>query len=485
MPHADPLKHRRRAKIVATLGPASRRISVLRRMMEAGLDVVRLNFSHGTHRQHAETIRRVRQIAEELGRPFAILQDLQGPRLRIGRVADGTSVTLRRGQRFVLTTADGPCTAERASVDYPYLTHDVRPGDRILIDDGRIELEVRKVTDREVETRVLVGGRLESHKGLNLPGVRLSAPSLTPKDLRDLALGLSHGVDYVAMSFVRNGEDVAALRRAVQEAGYPPVPIIAKLERQEAIENLEAILAEADGVMVARGDLGVEVGPERVPSLQKEIIASANLKQRLVITATQMLESMIENPRPTRAEASDVANAVFDGTDALMLSGETAVGKYPVEAVETMARIISDAEAHALKWGFRPPHPPREDHDNAIATTHAARSLAQDRDVRAIAVFTRSGRTARLMASTRPHVPVLAFTPEPATYRRLALYWGVVPHRCPPVNTVEEMIAIVEEALRDRRGLRPGEQFVLVASLPVGAMGPANMTYLHTIPPAP
>jgi pyruvate kinase len=334
-----------------------------------------------------------------------------------------------------------------------------------------------------METEVIVGGPLGSNKGINLPGVNLSSPALTPKDRIDLAFGLEQGVDAVAMSYVRMADDLIDLRNAIvaYDPDFRSLPIIAKLERPGAVERLDAILDVCDGVMVARGDLGVEVSPERVPSLQKHIIQRANIEMKTVITATQMLETMINHPHPTRAEASDVANAVFDGSDALMLSGETAIGKYPTKSVETMNRIILDAEKHSPKWGYRLKDEIVTTTDDAVATTHAARSLAHDRNVTAIAVFTRSGRTARLMSKARPRVPIIAFTPEQTTYHLMALLWGVIPNLIPMAHSVEEMIERVREACLASGIVRPSQQVVMVASLPIGAMGPPNFTLLHTI----
>jgi pyruvate kinase len=324
---------------------------------------------------------------------------------------------------------------------------------------------------------------LGNKKGINLPGVNLSAPSLTKKDLQDIEFGLAHDVDAIALSFVRRAEDIGCLREAISSSTHDGVTplIIAKLEKPEAIDNLDQILAVCDGVMVARGDLGVEVAPERVPSLQKHIIQHANAAQRFVITATQMLDSMIENPRPSRAEASDVANAVFDGSDGLMLSGETAIGKYPVAAVETMDRIIRDAESHAPQWSCVLADEVLITDDDAVATTQAAKALARDRDVAAIAVFTRSGRTARLMSYTRPRVPIVAFTPEVKSFHQLSLAWGVIPHLVKKANSVEEMISRVRNACLATGIVNHGQQIVLVASLPIGEMGPPNFTLLHTI----
>lgn len=475
---------RRNAKIIATIGPASATAEKLSALIKAGMNVARLNFSHGSYDDHRAVIKRLRGLHADDGQPVGILQDLSGPKLRTGVLANHKPVRLAPGEPFTLTTRSVEGDEHAVSVDYALLPKDVKPGDRILLDDGNLELVVNSCTDDAVETSVVVGGLLGEHKGLNLPGVSLSAPSMTLKDIEDLQFGLEHHVDAVALSFVRKPEDIQELRERIsaQLGDDTPHPlIIAKLERPEAIDNLAPILDLCDGVMVARGDLGVEMRPERVPSIQKQIIREASRKQRFAITATQMLESMIENPRPTRAEASDVANAVFDGSDALMLSGETAVGGYPVEAVETMDRIILDAEAHAKDWGqYRMPGASTTQ-DDAIATTHAARALAHDRDVAAIAVFTRSGRTAWLMANVRPGVAILAFTPERSTYQQLSLAWGVTPFLIRKANSVEEMIEVVHEACLHSNLVAPGEQVVMVASLPVGAMGPPNFTLLQTI----
>lgn len=467
----------RRVKIVATIGPASQSPERIRSLIQAGMDVARLNFSHGTHATHQKAIETLRAMSEEVGRPIGILQDLQGPRLRIGKLAGGGPVPLQTGATLDLSVNPVPGDAESVQIGYPALPQEVRPGDTILVDGGRIELQVTETAPDRVRTRVVVGGELRENSGLNLPGIALSAPPLTEKDRADLALGLGAGVDSVALSFVSNAEQVFELRKAIESSGAV-VPIIAKLERPEAVEDLESILGAADGVMVARGDLGVEISAERVPSIQKQIIQRANEANKLVITATEMLDSMIRNPRPTRAEASDVANAVFDGSDALMLSGETAVGAYPQESVETMVRIIVDAEAHANEWG-EPLKPARPDlRDDAVATTRAARKLAEDRTVAAIAVFTRTGSTAQLMSKARPTARIVAFTPERTTYTRMTFLWGVEPRSCLTVERVEEMIEIVDEELKSTL---MGQQVVIVASLPVGQRGPPNLIYLRRL----
>ena len=467
----------RRTKIIATIGPASQSPEMVRSLIEAGMDVARLNFSHGDHETHRQAINTLRAVSKELGRPIGILQDLQGPRIRTGQLTDGGPIRLEPESTFDLCIFSVPGTAESVQIEYPALPDEVRPGDTILVDGGRIELQVTEVEADQIRTRVVNGGELRANAGLNIPGAVLSAPPLTEKDRNDLALGIEEGVDSVALSFVHSAKQILELRETMKKMGAE-IPIIAKLERPEAVEDLENILAAAEGVMVARGDLGVEVTAERVPSIQKHIIQRSNEANRLVVTATEMLDSMIRNPRPTRAEASDVANAVFDGSDALMLSGETAVGAYPLESVETMVRIIVDAEAHSHEWG-EPLKPARPDlRDDAVATTRAARKLAEDRSAAAIAVFTRTGRTAQLMSKARPTASIVAFTPEPSTYTRMSWLWGVEPRLCPAVSTVEEMIQIVDD---DLRSTLSGRQVVVVASLPVGQGGMPNFIYLRKL----
>jgi pyruvate kinase len=390
---------------------------------------------------------------------------------------------LQDGQKIDLFSGQGKPPKGTVPVDFPSMAEDVSPGMTILLDDGSIELKVDQVQQDLVRSTVVFGGELGSRKGINLPGAKLSTPSLTDKDIDDLAFGLDQGVDAIAVSFVQRAADVEAVRdRINQRAKGDGTPwLIAKLEKPGAIDELDQILEISDGVMVARGDLGVEMSPEKVPSIQKEIIHQANHHLKLVITATQMLESMIDQPRPTRAEASDVANAIFDGSDALMLSGETAIGRYPVKAVQTMSNIILDAESHKAQWGYREMKKTAITSDDAVATTHAAQALAQDRDVSAIAVFTRSGRTARLMSKVHPKAKILAFTPEDRTYRQLAALWGVKPYLVPMAHSVEDMIDRIRKAALEHGTIKAGQQIVLVASLPIGAMGPPNFAHLHTI----
>jgi len=469
----------RKSKIVATLGPASQDDAVLEKLLLAGMDVARLNFSHGTHESHAARIRALRAIAMRLERPLAILQDLQGPKIRVGVLPE--PLTLAAGQQVNLFPEDAARPVGISiPVDFPQLFFAVEPGSRILLDDGRLALTVRFVEKQQVDALVITGGGLSSHKGINLPGVSLNIPAFTAKDAEDLAFGLSLKVDVVALSFVQTAQDVLAARKLVKAGGENSPLLIAKLERPKALDNLEEILDVVDGVMVARGDLGVEMAPEDVPGAQKRIIQAANRKGKLVITATQMLESMIHNPLPTRAEASDVANAIYDGTDAVMLSAETAVGQYPLESVAMMERIVRQAEDNYDQWGHGQLLE-TDEHDDAVAIARAAKELAQDRDVEAIAVFTRTGRTAILMSKTRPCVPVLAFTPVEETYRRMALAWGVTPYRVPWADTMEEMIRHVETALKESGLVQPGGQVVVVSGFPVRDFRQPNMALLHTV----
>ena len=474
----------RRAKIVATIGPASESEQALEALIKAGMNVARLNFSHGTHQQHAEKVTRIRTVSRKLGMPIGILQDLQGPKIRVGKLSVPLQLAVDEQVCLYATRDEAPQTLHQLlPVDFRELFDSVQTGDRLLLDDGRLALEVISVDGRVVHAKVLVGGTLSSHKGINLPGVKLRIAGFTEKDKSDLAFGISQGVDAVAISFVRSAEDVKAVRAAIDEfaAGKKIRPLlIAKLEKPEALTELEAILDVVDGVMVARGDLGVELPPERVPSLQKMIIQAANARAKLVITATQMLESMIQNPLPTRAEASDVANAIFDGTDAVMLSAETASGDYPSEAIAMMSRIVNEAETHYIEWGSRQDGRAGLGESDAASMARAANALAQDPEVQAVSVFTMQGRSAWLMSKARPSKPILAFTPERETFNQLAFLWGVQPYLSNFVNHMDEMIANVDSALL-QRGIHSGQQVVLICGYPVGAQRPPNMALLHTV----
>lgn len=447
----------RRTKIVATLGPATRDEDVLRRVIEAGADVLRLNFSHGDHATHAEQIRQARRLASDAGRTIAILQDLQGPKIRIGAVARG-KVELREGARIVITTRNVRGTRERVSTTYDRLPKDVRPGDAILLNDGLLELRVEGTSRFEVRCSVFRGGTLRSNAGLNLPGVNISTPAFTTKDQEDLRFGLELGVDLVALSFVRKARDVQAVRRLMVQSKMS-VPVIAKIEKPEALDDLDGILRAFDGVMVARGDLGVELTPEKVPVAQKHIIERANWVGKPVITATEMLESMTRSRRPTRAEASDVANAVLDGTDAVMLSGETAVGEYPVETVRAMDRIVKEAETVQPK----PSAGPGQRMTQAQAVCHAAVTLAIETNADALVAFTRSGKTARTLSNLRPGVPIVALCETASMARQLALWRGVVPIVAGRANRDEDVTALVAEQLAIRP-LSVGTRMVVVGS---------------------
>ena len=484
----------RQVKIVATLGPSSQDREVLIRMIQAGMDVARLNFSHGTHEDHAQRIQMIRELSEQLNKPITILQDLQGPKLRVGNLP-GDEIQLIPDEIIVLSShpdearqEPGYAGKEIIPFDVPNLEKSVQPGNRILMDDGALEIQVIGVSPNSVEARVILGGVLKSHKGVNLPRANLDIPGFTEKDRADLQFGLQSGVDVVAISFVRSAEDVNVVRRAIHDFAkeFSPMadrtPIIAKIELPEAVENLHEILHAADGVMVARGDLGIEMSPQSVPDIQKEIIETANRHAKIVITATQMLDSMIHNPRPTRAEASDVANAVFDGTDAVMLSGETASGQYPVQSIAMMDAIVCEAEAHYDRWGIYKQFPEEvASQIDSLSITRAARELAHDRGVAAIAVFTEAGRTALYMSKARPQVPIMAFTPERTTFQRLGLDWGVTPFLVPFTTTIETMLAHVETALLASSKVTPGQQVVCISGFPVGVMLEPNFALLYTI----
>lgn len=472
----------RKAKIVATLGPSSNSPELIRRLISAGMDVARLNFSHGSHQDHALLIENLRSISQELNKPVAILQDLQGPKIRVGDLA--SPMDLIEGEIVGFYAAGGSVPAGEnryVPVDFPEFFSLIHGGERILLDDGKIELIVTRASGQEISAVVKSSGRLTSHKGFNLPGVALEIPGFTEKDKSDLAFGLSRQVDMVAISFVRTSNDVDVVRQAIiKSLGHEIHPlIIAKLERPEALENLEAILDVSDGVMVARGDLGVEMLPEQVPTAQKRIIQEANRHRKLVITATQMLDSMISNPLPTRAEASDVANAVFDGTDGVMLSGETASGMFPVESVMMMDRIVREAESNFKDWGhFKPGNAPTE--DDAEAITRAACELAHDLNVAVIAVFTQTGRTALLMSKMRPQVPIYAFTPVPGILNRLSTMWGVRPVNLPLSGTLQEMVNSAGNHLLGQ-DFEKGKQVVVICGYPVESIRPPNMALLHSL----
>src|ERR1700683_1763570 len=464
----------RRAKIVCTIGPASSKPEMVDRLVRAGMDVARLNFSHGAPAEHGQRVAAIRHASGVHEKPIAILGDLQGPKIRTGKLAGGGKINLSVGQKFVITTENVAGNVDGVSTTFQQLPHVVHRGDRILLSDGEIALRVQSTQGRKVITRVEDGGELGEHQGINLPGVKLEIPSLTPKDRKDLVFALSLGVNYLALSFVRSARDVKAAKAAVARAGKT-TPVIAKLEKPEAIENLDEILSVADGVMVARGDLGVEMSPEKVPVIQKHIISRARDALIPVITATQMLDSMQQNPRPTRAEASDVANAVFDGSDALMLSGETAAGKYPLEAVTMMDRIICEAEA-SIKEQVRPVRFAEMHIGEAIAEAicHAAEEL----HMKVLVVFTETGFSARLVSKYRPRAPIVAFSPNQGTRRRMSLFWGVLPRRISEVRSIEELAEVAESRLRKEKLVKKGDVVGVIAGTPFGAKGTTNLIRL-------
>ena len=470
----------RRAKIICTIGPACDSEEMIRDLMQTGMDVARLNFSHGTHAEHARRIQRLRRAAHDLKRTICIVQDLQGPKIRTGRLKNGKAVLLEAGTVLTITPRKVTGTATLISTDFAGLAREVEPGARVLLSDGRIELRVRSIRGGDVECEVLNGGTLGEQQGINLPGAAMAIPALTTKDKRDLEFGLKHGVDVVALSFVRSADDIRMAKSLMREFGKS-VPIIAKLEKPQAIERLEEILEVANGVMIARGDLGVELPPERVPIIQKLVIQRAGVWRRPVITATQMLESMTENPRPTRAEASDVANAIFDGTDVVMLSGETASGRYPRESVAMMARIILEAEAsiaHLPPPGRRR----REDHHYSVAETicESIAHAAEDLPMRAIAVFTESGNTARMLSKHRPKVRIYAFSRKLEVCNRMNTLWGVHPVYKDRWESAEEMLKTAEKELLPKSLLRPGDVLGLVAGTKLTS-GATNFMRLHTV----
>ena len=470
----------RRAKIVCTLGPATSSPRRIRELVYAGMDVARLNMSHGSHEDHAAAYRLVREASDASGHGVGIFADLQGPKIRLEKFADGP-VVLERGQEWVITTRDVPGDARECGTTYHGLPGDVNVGDPILIDDGKIRLRVTRVVDgTDVHTEVLVGGRVSDHKGINLPGVAVSVPALSEKDIEDLRFALGLTVDFIALSFVRDAKDVEDVRKIMDEEGIR-VPVIAKIEKPQAIENLDEVIAAFDGFMVARGDLGVECPLEDVPFLQKRIVEKARLNAKPVIVATQMLESMIGNPAPTRAEASDVANAVLDGADAVMLSGETSVGEYPVHTVETMARIITATEAHALKENGRVgmAEIDWDPHTRSGVIAKAAEEVAERVGAKYLVAFTQSGDSAKRMSRLRGPIPILAFTPVAAVRSQLALSWGVETFLTATVEHTDEMVRQVDEQLLQIGRVTEGDLVVIIAGAPPGIPGSTNALRIH------
>jgi len=472
----------RRTRIVATVGPACRHAGCIHVMIEAGVDVFRLNFSHGTVSQHRENVKTIREQAGRSGRPVAIMQDLQGPRIRTGRLADPAGVALTEGHRIAIAHGDFRGDENRIATTYSKLAEDVKAGDKILLNDGMIELKVLERDQDNVACEVVSGGLLREHQGMNLPGTELSISAPTDKDLSDVEFGLCNEVDYIALSFVRSALDVLRLKERIAECNCSaPVPVIAKIERPEALDQIESILEVSDGVMVARGDLGIEMPVESVPAAQKGIIRTANRRGVPVITATQMLESMVENRLPTRAEATDVANAILDGTDAVMLSAETAIGRHPVAAVRMMDSIAREIEGMITPGLVPAPSDgaivPKRQH----ALAEAACRIAKEIGACGIAAFTMTGSTARFVSQQRPAVPIFALTPNAATLRRLALLWGVVPVQLPVFASTDEMIERGEQRLIELGFAHTGETILCVAGVSTGTAGGTDMLKIHYV----
>ena len=471
-----------RVKIVCTIGPASRDLPVLRRIVSAGMNVARLNMSHGTHEYHAETIERIRIISEELQKPIAILADLQGPKLRTGKMQEG-GVPLEIDEELILTTAEIVGQPGRVPIQYKDLPQAVNPGERILLDDGMLELEVLETSEQEIRTRVILKGVLQSNKGMNLPNASLDIPALTEKDIEDVKFALDHQVDWIALSFVRKAHEVIEIKNIIQanSAFGRAIPVVAKIEKPDAVRNIDAIIEAADAIMVARGDLGIETSPETVPTVQKLIISKCHAAAKPVITATQMLDSMIRNPRPTRAEASDVANAVLDGTDAIMLSGETASGHYPVESVQTMVKIAEEAErllaSMSTKFKFNEP----QVFTAAGAICHAAVFTAHETHAKAIIAPTVSGATAKLMASFRPAVPLIAVTPSPMVQRQLTLFWGTYPLLTKRLSNTDEVVTDAINVAQAKGFLREGDTVVLTAGVVGNVRSATNLMMVRRI----
>ncbi len=469
----------RRTKIVCTLGPASTSPEMLELLIREGLDVARLNFSHGSHEDHRRVFQLVRDLSQDLRKPVAILQDLQGPKIRVGKFAQG-AVILHEGDEFVVSIDDFEGDERRVSTTYKQITQDVGVGDILLLDDGLLRMRVVDVTPYDVTCVVEIGGVLKNNKGINMPTAAVSAPSLTEKDKEDLILGLELGVDLVALSFVRSALDLHQMRAMLPRRKEDPIQIIAKIEKPQAIDDLDHILAVADGIMIARGDLGVEMPPQKVPLLQKMAIQKANAMGRLTITATQMLESMTENARPTRAEASDVANAVLDGTDAVMLSAETASGKYPLLAVRMMSDIIKEVEQGTTFTSTPPVNiGALRSFPNAVA--RAAVAAADELNIKGIVVLTRTGSTARLIMTYRPKTAIIACSPSHRVCHQMAAYWGVEPYQMDVVGDVDQLILRVEELMKTKRQARTGDEILIVMGAPVSEQAETNLIKFHRI----
>ncbi len=467
-----------KTKIVATIGPASNTRPVLEKLILAGMNVARLNFSHGSYEEHTGVIRLIRSLSREMNKPVGILLDLQGPKIRTGKLENGEPILLKKNGKINITTRKIPGTAETISTTYDKLIGDLKKGDTLLLDDGLIELKALSMTKDTVSCKIIYGGILKENKGINLPGVNVSASSLTEKDRKDLNFGIKAGVDYFALSFVRAAEDLELIKSILKKQGAD-IPVIAKIEKPEAVDNMDGILKIADVIMVARGDLGVEMKPEKVPTIQKHIIHKAVQANRPVITATQMLETMSENPVPTRAEVSDVANAIYDGTDAIMLSGETASGKYPVDAVKMMSRIAKEAERSPfIKYNIE--H--KKDPENMIthAVAQSAVNILHEVEAKAIAVFSVSGSTSKFVSKQRPSKPVFAFTPSTSVYNRLALIWGITSLYVPEVKDTKKLITVAEKKILEKKLVKENDLIILITGLAL-TKGSTNIIKIHRI----
>jgi pyruvate kinase (EC 2.7.1.40) len=470
----------RKTKIVCTMGPASENPEILKEMIAAGMNVARFNFSHGDHEEHKSRMDRVKQISGELGANVALMLDTRGPEIRLGKFKDGP-VELKKGQVFILTTRDIEGDSSIASINYKELLRDVKKGSKILIDDGLVALEVVRVDGEDIICNVQNSGTISDHKGVNVPGTKLNIPAITEKDIDDIIFGIQQGIDFVAASFIRKAADVLEIRRILEENDGEDIQIISKIESQEAVENIDDIIKVSDGIMVARGDLGVEIPVEEVPLVQKQIIKKCNKAGKPVITATQMLDSMMRNPRPTRAEVTDVANAILDGTDAIMLSGETAAGKYPVESVKTMARIAEKTESSIDYINILRTVDIGSTVNITNAISHATCTIAEDLNANAIITVTRSGYTARMVSRYRPSSDIVAITPDERVLKKLSILWGVNPVLAPRMESTDEMIDKSVEVAQEKGVIKSGDVVVITAGIPVGLMGTTNLIKVHIV----
>ncbi|MDI6600518.1 MAG: pyruvate kinase [Thermoanaerobacteraceae bacterium] len=470
----------RKTKIVCTMGPASENPEILKEIITAGMNVARFNFSHGDHEEHKGRMDRVKQISSELGANVALMLDTRGPEIRLGKFKDGP-VELKKGQAFTLTARDIEGDSNIVSINYKELPKDVKKGSKILIDDGLVALEVVKVEGENIICDVQNAGTISDHKGVNLPGTKLNIPAITDRDIDDIIFGIQQDIDFIAASFVRKASDVLEIRRILEENDGGDIQIISKIESQEAVENIDDIIKVSDGIMVARGDLGVEIPVEEVPLVQKQIIKKCNRAGKPVITATQMLDSMMRNPRPTRAEVTDVANAILDGTDAIMLSGETAAGKYPVESVKTMARIAEKTESSIDYINILRTVDMGSTVNITNAISHATCTIAEDLNANAIITVTRSGYTARMVSRYRPSSDIVAITPDERVLKRLSILWGVNPVLAPRMESTDEMIDKSVEVAQERGLIKSGDVVVITAGIPVGLMGTTNLIKVHIV----